>query len=197
MPVDKRPAGNLRIAPGEVSILPFHLAVPDLSLDSEKEAGPIDVPSTSVSPRDPIAFARSKISEKRFRDGHEQITTMIADLRDRRRVISGRLWLGSVVLTVASGLVLLVALIRESGPAGDAAERGKQPKRATHPPSVDHLSATGEAPVRAWSNEVPEERPIQPVHYESVPGLDRSSAWLDGTIADGEGTPDGALHDDH
>lgn len=200
MPADKRPAGNFRGAPGEVLILPFHLAVPDLSPKPERDAAAIDEPPVSV--RDPIAFARSKISEKRFRDGHQQVTTMIADLRDRRRMILQRLWMGSVALTVVSGIVLAIGFAR--GTIHDGAELDKKPRRATRAPPVDQLPATASAPVQIKSNQVksnqlPDDQPIQPVNYELSPGMARISAWLDGTIADGDpaGPSDGDLHDNH
>ncbi len=62
--------------------------------------------------RDPIARAQSRLSEKRYQDGHQQVTGLIERMREKRRRLFDRLWIASIALTALSVVALAVELIQ-------------------------------------------------------------------------------------
>lgn len=202
MPVEKRPAGSLQGTAGRASQPAIHLCIPELTGDEDDGDG---TASSSQSLRhlepDPVALARSRISEKRFREGHRQVTGIIEDLRARRQGRLNRLWIGSIALTAASVIVLAIGLFRETTDATQPSRREGPPSKARSSSTnslSDHSAAEISRSVRVQANMLPEDDPIQPVAYEASPESSRAGAWLDGTITDKEtsGPADGTLHDD-
>ena len=194
MPVEKRPAVGIRGGPGETARPPIHLCIPDLSAEegAPESKGP-NGRRGRIAIHDPIAAARSRLSEKRFRDGHQQVTTMIEDLRERRRRQFRRFWLASMVLTAGSAVVLAFGLLRgNGGDAGAKSQPGKGSRRAGRHETTQPQAIDAQANLRS------ERDPIQPVAYEA-PASDDAGVWLEGTIAEGESdeSSDGVSHDHH
>ena len=114
MPLEKRPVQNHRGAPVAVPRRPFHLRLPDVFADQIPRATPS---SELRSPRkasayDPTARAKAQLSEKRYQDGHQQVTSLIDRLREKRRRLFDRLWVASIALTALSIVALAVELIQ-------------------------------------------------------------------------------------
>lgn len=202
MPVEKRPPGSLRGPAGRTSQPAIHLCIPELTGDQD-DGGDVAASSQGLHQleHDPVALARSRISEKRFREGHRQVTGIIEDLRARRQRRLNRLWIGSIALTAASVIVLAVGLFRDAHDESQPSRRGEPASKArssrTHS-LLDDGAAEISHPVRVQANRLPEDDPIQPVAYETSEELRGAGAWLDGTISDKEtsGPADGTLHDD-
>jgi len=215
MYVEKRPTG-LQIRRGSqdharpANVRPqIHLCIPDLSGDEKSLAAGLrsKSPQQSAPPRDPIDAARAKLSEKRYREGHQHVTDMIEELREKRRRLFKRLWAGSIALTALSVVALAVELIHRAeflNPLSDTVQTDDQPatspSRRTHG-GVARRPALKKTPVpRQWSNALPTETPVQSAVYETTGRAGQEGAWLDGKIAETDTETDrsrpGAPHDD-
>ena len=218
MPLEKRPAQTHRGSPAAVSRRPFHLRLPDVFADQKPRAAPVpERPPRPVVANDPTAKAHaqltssqltsSQLSEKRYQDGHQQVTGMIDRLRTRRRKLLGRLWVASIALTALSIMALAVELIpgmqspiatRTAIPKVDKADTPRQLARKTSVPSARPVSP---AVAREWSNERPDDQPVKSALYTTEDGPQRKGAWLDGLItdpdSDSERPSPGVQHDDH
>jgi hypothetical protein len=146
------------------------------------------------------------LSEKRFLDGHKQVTSMIEALRSRRRRLFRHLWYASVTLTALSVVALAVELLHKMdflNSIGDTVETNVPHESAA--PGAARDTAGGKAPraksgaPRAWSNALPADSPVESAVYDKIDHADREGAWLQGTIADQDpDRPDlGTRHDDH
>src|SRR5262249_50686986 len=113
MPVEQRPTVSPSRAPTAPSKPRFYLRLPDVLAES-KPAATAARPGEPAPVRNPVASARAKLSEKRFLDGHRQVTSMIEGLRDRRRRMFSRLWNASIVLTALSVVALAIELIQRT-----------------------------------------------------------------------------------
>ncbi len=205
---EPRPAGRRQGAPVAASRLQFHLRLPDVSADPKRTA-PHTNPmySANVAPaHDAIAVARAKLSEKRFLDGHKQVTGMIEDLRHRRQRLFRRLWAASVFLTALSVVALGVELVQRTdilNPIGDAVvaeeQKSAEPARSRRETAPLSKPAVKAGAPREWSNQLPEEKSVQSAAYETAGPNDRAAAWLPGTITENENDKPrrGDLHDDH
>jgi hypothetical protein len=215
MHVEKRPAGP-RVRRGSpdparaAQAKPqFHLCIPDLSGDERLAApGPPDKPPHQPAPpRNPIDAARTKLSEKRYREGHQHVTEMIEGLRDKRRRLFKRLWTASVVLTALSVVALAVELVHRAdflSTLGDTVETNghstiDSSRRARR--SADRSATPRKlAAPRQWTNELPAEPSVQSAVFETTGRAGQEGAWLEGKIADTDIDTDrsrsGALHDD-
>jgi hypothetical protein len=209
MHVEKRPAGPRAARPAANAKPQFHLCIPDVSRDARLPADgsrerPLYPP---VAPRNPIEAARNKLSEKRYRDGHQHVTDMIEGLRDKRRRLFKRLWAASVVLTALSVVALAVEVIHKAdvfNSLGDTVETNG--RSASDTPRRTRIGAARNAHLkkpaepRQWSNELPAEPSVQSAVYETTGRAGQEGAWLEGKIADTETETDrsrpGALHDD-
>jgi hypothetical protein len=193
MHVEKRPAGPRAARPAANAKPQFHLCIPDVSGDERLPASglrekPFDQPA---APRNPIDAARAKLSEKRYRDGHQHVTDMIEGLRDKRRRLFKRLWTASVVLTALSVVALAVELIHNAdlfSSLGDTVETNGHS-------AIDssHRTRTGTArnallkkppAPRQWSYELPADAPVQSAAYETTGRAGQEGAWLAGKITD-------------
>jgi len=204
MPVEKRPASNFRDGPVRVSSPSIHLCIPDLTADEDvSQDQPAAVRRPRESTLDPISLARSKISEKRFRDGHQQVTSMIEDLRDRRRRRFRLLWTASIALTACSIVALGFGLFQttnkgegESIRSNDSRARARTRKNRS---MAERDAATLSRPIPGDLKLLPTREPVRPALYETPTPAEDSGAWFEGTIADGESdqSSDGAVHDHH
>jgi hypothetical protein len=208
MHVEKRPAGPRAARPAANAKPKFHLCIPDVSGDERLSvAAPPEKPLPApVALRNPIEAARNKLSEKRYRDGHQHVTDMIEGLRDKRRRLFKRLWTSSVVLTALSVVALAVELIHKAdfSSLGDTVETNG--RAAIDSSRHARSSATRPAPLtkpaapQQWSNELPAEPSVQSAVYETTGRVGQEGAWLEGKIADTETETDrsrpGAPHDD-
>jgi len=205
MPLEKRPALRLRGAPGQAWPPSVHLCIPDLATE-ENSAGSGRRPEerhATASFRDPIRAARSKLSEKRFRDGHQQVTTMIEDLRDRRRRQFRRLWIASLTLTAASVVALAIGLFQNMSRADRDAIRRSESRARRNRSHLDRHTLPPPETIPARGNKSGERGSIEsalyetPGRYETSGQGDDGAAWFEGTIAEGElnESSDGAGHD--
>jgi hypothetical protein len=156
--------------------------------------------------RDAIGAARAKLSEKRFLEGHRQVTGMIEDLRNRRRRLFKRLWAASILLTALSVVALAVELAQhtdvwksfgDSAQTEDHAAPRPFPKAHEATPLKAIPAKTG-AP-REWSNQLPDEGSVESAIYETSQQYRDNGVWLKGTITDNETESPrrGEMHDDH
>jgi hypothetical protein len=209
MHVEKRPAGPRAARPAANAKPQFHLCIPDVSGDERLSvAGSRERPLyPPVAPRNPIEAARNKLSEKRYRDGHQHVTEMIEGLRDKRRRLFKRLWTASVVLTALSVVALAVELIHKTdvfSSLGDTVQTDGHSaidsSRRARSGAVRHAPLKKTAAPRQWSNELSAEPSVQSAVYETTGRAGQEGAWLEGKIADTETETDrsrpGALHDD-
>ncbi|HLJ09776.1 MAG TPA: hypothetical protein VKU82_01235 [Planctomycetaceae bacterium] len=145
-----------------------------------------------------------KLSEKRFQDGHQQVTSMIEELRDKRRKVFRRLWIASVVLTGASVVALAVELVQRMNFTSATAEAiqadgdEESPRTASTSARARSARPGAEGKSRGRSREA-EAYPVRAAAYTSVSETDRNGAWLDGTISDNDSdkSHSGASDDDH
>src|SRR5262245_53483890 len=207
MPVQHRPTDSRRGA-GKAPKPRFNLRLPDVSaapvpvVAPATEAGP--APSAPV--RDAIGVARAKLSEKRFLEGHRQVTGMIEDLRNRRRRLFKRLWAASILLTALSVVALTVELLQrtdlwksfgESAQTEDHSAPRPLPKVHEATP-LKAIPPKSGAP-REWSNQLPEEGTVESAIFETSQQYRDNGVWLKGTITDNETESQrrGDLHDEH
>ena len=207
MPVEHRPTDSRRGA--EKAPKPrFHLRLPDVSAASAP-AVPLAKEPRPAPPgpvRDAIGAARAKLSEKRFLEGHRQVTGMIEDLRNRRRRLFKRLWVASILLTALSVVALAVELAqrtelwRSFGASAQTEDHSApRPLPKVHEATpLKTIPAKSGAP-REWSNQLPEEGTVESAIFETTQQYRDNGVWLKGTITDNEteGPRRGDLHDDH
>src|SRR5579862_7696723 len=107
-----------RRGPAMLARLPLQLQLPDLSPPQNTRPQPVwgavaatvelPVAESAATPAgepgraDTVAMARTENSQRRYEEGHRQVTRMIDRMRDRRRRWFDRLWFTSVLLTVLS-----------------------------------------------------------------------------------------------
>lgn len=210
MPIEQRPAGLRPGARPAASKPQFRLRLPDVSVDSQpvETSHPVDPPEIAAAPRDPIAAARAKLSEKRFLDGHRQITNMIEKLRDKRRRLFRALWAASVGLTALSVIALAVEFVHRMdflNSIGDTIQtdepsesprtgRGRAPRKSPRPLPREQAAAP-----RDRADSLRRGNRVEPVVYETSGRADQGGVWLPGTITDSDSdiTTTGGLHDDH
>src|SRR5262249_22597793 len=153
-----------------------------------------------------ITAARAKLSEKRFLEGHRQVTGLIEDFRNRRRRLFQRLWAASIVLTALSVVALAVELVRHTNlfkSLGDSAQNGERssppPLKKVHEATPLKTTPAKTGVPREWSNQLPEEGTVESAIYETSQQYRDNGVWLKGTITDNEteGPGGGDLHDDH
>jgi hypothetical protein len=155
---------------------------------------------------DAIGAARAKLSEKRFLEGHRQVTGMIEDLRNRRRRLFKRLWVASIVLTALSVVALAVELVQRTEVLksfGDSAQTedhaAPKPLQKVHEATPLKTTPAKSGAPREWSNQLPEDGTVESAIYETSQKNRDNGAWLGGTITDNESESPrrGDLHDDH
>ena len=207
MPVDHRPTDSRRGA-ATASKPRFHLRLPDVSA-TVRPAAPSPAeprPASSAPVRDAIGAARAKLSEKRFLEGHRQVTGMIEDLRNRRRRVFKRLWAASIVLTALSVVALAVELVQRTEllkSYGDAAQTEDhstpQPLQKVHEATPLKTTPAKSGAPREWSNQLPEDGTVESAIYETTQQFRDNGVWLKGTITENETESPrrGDLHDDH
>ncbi len=205
MPVEHRSAAGRGGAPPQALKPPFHLRIPDV-LAEQTSAARKPHAAAAPLPRDAIAEARAKLSEKRILEGHRQVANLIAGARDRRRRLFGRLWAASILLTALSVVALAVEIIERLdffNPVGDTVQIddakatdhfGSTPRTA--PPRTTERKA---AAPREWSNQLPQHGSVKSAVYETVAPGTREGARHPGTISekDTDRPRGGGLHDDH
>ncbi len=205
MPVEHRPTASRPGTPAAMLKPPFHLRIPDVSAEPAS-AAPQARPAAATLPRDPIAEARSKLSEKRILESQRQVSSLIAGARDRRRRLFGRLWAASILLTALSIVALAVELVQRMdflNPVGDTVQIDNQ--KATEGPRGTPATATSGKPEakpaapREWSNQLPQKGAVESAVYETDRSGRKEGAWLPGTISDNETDKPlrGDVHDDH
>ena len=214
MPLEKRPAQDHRGSPAAAARRPFHLRLPDVFGDQKPQAtpGPQRRPprqavASAPTARAPAQSTRTQLSEKRYQDGHQQVTGMIERMRERRRKLLGRLWVASIALTALSIVALAIELIqgvqspiatRAAIPKGDQADTSRSLARKTSSSPARPVSG---AAAREWSNESPDDQPVKSALYTTEDGPKPMGAWLDGLIidpdSDSEWPSPGVQHDDH
>jgi hypothetical protein len=203
MPVDHRPTDSRR-SPGGARKPRFYLQLPDVSAVSRPAAATASVPHPAPA-HDPIAAARARLSEKRFLEGHRQVTGLIQDFRDRRRRLFQRLWAASIVLTALSVVALAVELAQRTSlfkSFGDSAQleepSAPQALQKVHEAEPLKITPAKSAP-REWSNKLPEDGAVESAIYETSGHYRENGVWLKGTITDNETESPrrGDLHDDH
>ena len=155
----------------------------------------------------PAQSARARLSEKRYQDGHQQVTGMIERMRERRRKLLGRLWVASIALTAFSIVALAIELIQGiHSPIATRAAISKGAKADASPNLARKTSTSAARPVspvaaREWSNESPDDQPVKSALYTTEDGPHSKGAWLDGLItdpdSDSERPSPGVQHDDH
>jgi len=207
MPVDHRPTDRRR-GPATAPKPRFYLRLPDVSAASRPAAPPAlaPQPAPSVPVHDAITAARAKLSEKRFLEGHRQVTGLIEDFRNRRRRLFQRLWAASIVLTALSVVALAVELVQQGDllkSFGDSAQ-GEDHSVPRILPKVHEATPLKATPAksgtrREWSNQLPQEGTVESAIYETPQQYRDNGVWLKGTITDNEteGPRGGDLHDDH
>jgi len=207
MPVEQRPAASRPGAPVSASKPQIYLRLPDVFAEEPLLKTALHtVPSRRPNPSDSLGEARAKLSEKRFLDGHRQVTSMIEGLRNRRQRLFRHLWYASVTLTALSVVALAVEVVHRMdflNSIGDTVETSDPHESAV--PSAARDTADGKAPrakpgaPRAWSNALPADSSVESAVYEKVDGTLHQGAWLQGTIADQDSDRPhlGTLHDDH
>lgn len=205
MPVDQRPAGSRRGAPAAVKPR-FHLRLPDVYADERVPAPRLHDPDRLTElPRDSSGRARIRLSEERFREGHQQVTAMIEGLRGKRRRVLKRLWAASVALTALSVVALAVEVLGRMDllsafgdpviqTADQAASESPRPKSRPATPGKSLPNAP-----REWANKLPGDGPVRSAVYETDAAAARQGAWLPGTITDNDSDNPhrGVQHDDH
>jgi hypothetical protein len=204
MPDEQLPAAGGARGPAAPLRPPFHLRVPDVF--AEQKSAPSADALPAPPPRDPIAEARAKLSEKRILEGQQQVTSLIAGARDRRRRLFGRLWAASILLTALSVVALAVEIVERMdflNPVTDTAQSDQHnvpenPRRAPATAPARRLEPKSEAP-REWSNQLPQQDSVKSAVYETARPGSRDGAWLPGTISDNDtdNPRRGDLHDDH
>lgn len=180
-------AQSRQVQPSKVK--PANVKSADLK---SSRAQPVKSPSTNPQ----LSQARS--SEKRYQEGHEQVTGIIERVRKRRRKLFNRLWVASIALTAISIMALAVELIQ--GMQSPATTRVAIPKRdkvddqrqlvLKTPAPVPSPRDVSTAAAREWSNESPEDQPVKSALYTTEEGLKPQGAWLDGQISN----PDSDSH---
>jgi hypothetical protein len=187
--------------------------LPDLFAEEKSQTTPDAErrPPQQAVTYDPTARARAQLSERRYQNGHQQVTGMIERMRVRRRKLLDRLWVGSIALTALSIVALAVELIqgmqspiatRVASRVGSRpvqkADTSRQVGRKTSAPPAQPVST---AAAREWSNELPEDQPVKSALYTTEEGPKPKGVWLDGLItnpdSDSERPSPGAQHDDH
>src|SRR5262249_7930065 len=147
----------------------IHLCIPDLAAE-ENSAGTGQRPQERRAPasfRDPILDARSKLSEKRFRDGHQQVTTMIEDLRHSRRRQFHRLWIASLALTAASVVALAIGLFQNMNRADRDAIRRSESRSRGRRSHIDRRTQNPSETIPAQGNTSGERGAIESALYET------------------------------
>jgi hypothetical protein len=205
MPLEKGPAARRPGMPARPTGTSLRLRIPDLASDwqiaapvvvaPKKEPPPV-IPRPPVKPPavvdDPIARARAKLSEKRDTDRHQQVTTMITGMRNRRRRLLDRMWIGSIGLTALSVVALGVELLHELHDANPAVETATFDVDAPIPDEVPRGRDTREIQqvsgtiARTWSNELPEENAVKQALHTTEGDASPPGAWLPGTITDSD-----------
>jgi len=139
-----------------------------------------------------VARARAKLSERKLADRRQDIPTMIAGMRNRRRKLLDRLWIGSIVLTALSVVALGVELLHElpvGTPAGESATsdvdnpHSGEIARGRNTRTIQPVSGVA---ARAWSNELPAEIAVKTAHYTTDGTGGPAGALLNGTITDSD-----------
>jgi hypothetical protein len=199
-PVERNPADKHRRAAALRSLPPFQLSVPDLT-PSRKPRPAVSAPASPQSAsaggpteNDPVAAARARVSQRRYDDGHQHVTSLIGRMRDRRRQLFGRLWIASVILTALSIIALVVEVIQNlNAPQATAeAELATVDAKAVRP-STGRLASRSTrnvvpAEAQTLATDLPEsvdgEQPVQPAHYTTDRPGKPQGVWLDGTIDD-------------
>jgi hypothetical protein len=187
----------------------FYLRLPDVSAASRPAAPPALAPQPAPSApiHDALTAARAKLSEKRFLEGHRQVTSLIEDFRNRRRQLFQRLWAASIVLTALSVVALAVELVQRTNllkSLGDSAQNEElsapRPLEKVHEATPLKTTPAKSGAPREWSNQLPaEEGMVESAIYETSQQYRDNGVWLKGTITDNEteGPGGGDLHDDH
>jgi hypothetical protein len=221
MPLEKRPAQTHRGAPVAVPRRPFHLRLPDVFADQKprEAAGPELRSPRQPAPYDPTARVKAQLSEKRYQDGHQQVTGLIERMREKRRRLFDRLWVASIALTALSIVALAVELIQGM--------QSPVPTRVAKRPALNHNTVKSNdtirqndaerqvarktaplparpvspAAARESSNELPDDQPVKSALYTTEESAKPKGVWLDGLIAnpdsDTEQPSRGVDHDDH
>jgi hypothetical protein len=220
MPLEKRPVQNHRGAPLAVPRRPFHLRLPDVMADQKTQAAPdseVQLPR-QPAPYDPIAKAKAQLSEKRYQDGHQQVTGLIDRLREKRRRLFDRLWIASIALTALSVVALAVELIQsmqspvparvatapfkknDTVKQNDTAKKQDAPRQITNRTSPSPARTVSPVAAREWSNESPDDQPVKSALYTTEEGPKPKGVWLDGLVPnpdpDSERPTNGVQHDD-
>lgn len=208
MPLEKRAAQTHRGAPAARPGRPFHLRLPDVFADQKPRATPSPEPRSprqAVVACDPTAGVKAQVSEKRYQDGHQQVTGMIERMREKRRRLFDRLWVASIALTALSIVALAVELIQGlQSPvpvrvAPVSARKKDTPRQFARKTATSPARPVSPAAAREWSNELPDDQPVKSALYTTEDGPEPKGVWLDGLISDPDSDsepPSGVQHDD-
>ncbi len=205
MSVEQRTSGGRRGAHDTTQEPRILLRLPDVAPPSKAApARPNEPRKRAVPKTEDLADARTKLSERRFREGHQQVTEMIEKLRDRRRRLFKRLWAASVGLTALSVVALAVELVHQMeypNSMDETVPTSEQPvARRKVPPDItaSKSSRPKSAAPREWPNSLPVQSPVQSAIYETAGQAKGAGARLGGSILDDESdrSQSGELHDD-
>lgn len=201
MPVEKGPDKKRSGSPARGTTTPFRIRVPDLApARTFADQAPVR-PATAAAPRpagtsvvndDPVARARAKLNERKLTERQQDVPTMIAGMRNRRRKVLDRIWIGSIVLTALSVVALGVELLHElpvGTPGGETATvEVDQPESAeiARGRNTRISRPVSRVAARAWSNELPAESAVKSASYATEENGRPTGATLSGTITDSD-----------
>jgi hypothetical protein len=195
-----------------LSRLPLQLQLPDLIAPKQPRPQPIwgTVTVTTGSPAsesaataagesgrvETVAAARTEISQRRYEEGHRQVTRIIDRMRDRRRRWFDRLWFTSVLLTVLSIGALAIELYQNfSEPQSDADTAATydamrptnlQARKSEKRTGKQVVPINSEDPANEMAEPADDETPVNSAIYTTTEGGQPQGAWLTGKINDGE-----------
>jgi hypothetical protein len=188
--------------------LPLQLQLPDLSPPQEPRSqpdgvagsitagSPASTPAGESGQADSVATARTEISQRRYEDGHRQVTRLIDRMRDRRRRWFDRLWVASIVLTTMSIGALVFELYQNLSEPQSAVETaathdGARPANLKSRKSAERsgkevVPANSEDPADEMVETADGEKPVNSAMYTTTESGEPQGAWLTGKINDGE-----------
>jgi hypothetical protein len=192
--------------------LPLQLQLPDLSLPNKPRpqpvwgvgavitespaAGSAPIPAGEPGQAESVAATRTEISQRRYEQGHREVTRMIDRMRDRRRRWFDRLWFTSVLLTVLSIGALVIELYQNLSEPQSAAETaasydGSRPANLKARQSAKRfgkevMPVNSEDTTNEMADSAEGEIPVNSAVYTTTEEGQPQGAWLTGTINDGE-----------
>lgn len=178
------------------------LSNPQLPISPIRNSAPSTVAQSTTVPS-----TDSKLSQKRYHDGRQQVTGMLERMRENRRKLFDRLWVASIAVTALSVVVLAVEIIQ--GIQSPVAARVEHPtlkktgsrSRLAQNPAASPSRPVSAAAARTWENETQNEQPVTSALYTTEESPQPQGVWLDGPIANTDPEPDGpsqrGQHDGH